>query len=337
MSELAGRVVSLPARSAVSKTRLAAFAAGLFILACAPFLIGGYHLFQLSMVLIYAISLLGLNLLTGYSGQISLGQGAFYAIGAYTTAILLGHTGLPYGIVLALAAVVCLVAGYLFGLPALRLDGHHLALATFALAVAVPQVLKFRKTEKWTGGIQGVVVTPPDVPFGLPLEADQWLYFVCLAVALAAFAFAYNLINSRVGNALIAIRDNPIAAASMGIDTAFYKSAIFGVSAAYTGLAGALSALVVQFVSPDSFTMFLSISLMVGSVVGGISSISGAVFGAIFILFIPNFAEQISKAAPWAVYGALLIGFMWFMPMGITGALEAMIRRIKATSAKRSG
>jgi branched-chain amino acid transport system permease protein len=287
-----------------------------------PFVSSSYHVFQFTMVLVYAIALLGLNMLTGFNGQISLGHGAFYAIGAYTTAILLDNSVMPYWATIPVAGAICLVAGFLFGLPALRLEGLYLALATFALAVATPQILKFHSFEEWTGGVQGIVIIKPDPPDGIPLDSDQWLYFFCLAVAVPMFVIGWNLLRGRTGRAMVAIRDHPIAAASMGIDTAMYKSLTFGVSAMFTGVAGALGALTAQFVSPDSFSIFLSISFLVGIVVGGIATISGAVFGAVFIEFVPNIADQISKAAPWAIYGIFLIGFMYAMPTGVAGMLR---------------
>ncbi len=142
-----------------------------------------YHLFQLTMVVVYAIAILGLSLLIGFNGQISLGHGAFYAIGAYTTAILMSTWDVPYWATLPVSAVVCAVVGFLIGLPALRLGGLYLALTTFALAVAVPQILKYKLFEDWTGGVQGLVIDKPDAPFGLPLSPDQWLYLFTLAVA----------------------------------------------------------------------------------------------------------------------------------------------------------
>jgi branched-chain amino acid transport system permease protein len=286
-----------------------------------------YHVFQLTMVVVYAICLLGLNILTGFNGQISLGHGAFFAIGAYTTAILLDKTGIPYWATVPMAGALCLVAGFIFGLPALRLEGLYLALATFALAVATPQLLKYRRLEAWTGGVQGITFAKPDPPPYLPFDSDQWLYFFCLIVAVPLFIVGWNLLRGRSGRAIIAIRDNSLAASAMGIDTAFYKSATFGISAMYTGVAGALGALVTQFVAPDSFPIFLSLSFLVGIVVGGVSSIAGAVFGAIFIEFVPNIADAISDAAPWAIYGVFLIAFMYVMPQGVAGLLRSLAAR----------
>ncbi len=300
-----------------------------------PFLVKNFRVFQLNMVMVYAIAILGLNILTGYNGQISLGHGAFYAIGAYVAAMLMAYGGWPFWLTLPVAALVCFVFGYLMGFPALRLGGHYLALATFALAVAVPQLLKNKAIESWTGGVMGIVLNKPEPPFemtvlGQPLSADRWLYFVILAVTLLMFLIAWRLLRGRVGRSLIAIRDHPIAAAAMGINLPVYKSLTFGVSAAYTGVAGGLSAAAVAFVSPDSFTVFLSITLLVGVVVGGLATIHGAIFGAIFVQYVPHVAEEVSKSAPWAIYGVFLIVLMYVMPSGAAGLVDrilAMFRR----------
>jgi branched-chain amino acid transport system permease protein len=301
--------------------------AGLVVL---PFLVKNFRVFQFNMVMIYAIAILGLNILTGYNGQISLGHGAFYAIGAYVAAILMSKVGIAFWATLPVSALVCFVFGYLMGFPALRLGGHYLALATFALAVAVPQLLKNKAIESWTGGVMGIVLNKPEPPFemtvlGQPLSADRWLYFVILMVTLLMCLIAWRLLRGRVGRSLIAIRDHPIAAAAMGINLPVYKSLTFGVSAAYTGVAGALSAAAVAFVSPDSFTVFLSITLLVGVVVGGLATIHGAIFGAIFIQYVPHVAEEVSKSAPWAIYGVFLIVLMYVMPSGAAGLLDRIL------------
>lgn len=299
-----------------------------------PFVLGNYRVFQLTLALAYAIALLGLNILTGYNGQISLGHGAFFAIGAYTAAILMDKANWPYWATIPVAGVVCLVAGFLFGLPALRLEGLYLALATFALGVAMPQILKHKGLEAWTGGAMGVVIVKPEAPPGVPLNQDQWLYFFTLAWVLVLFVAGWNLLRGRIGRALVAIRDHPVAAQAMGVNTAMYKSLTFGVSALYTGVAGALSAIAVQFASPDSFSVFLSLTLLVGVVVGGLASISGAFYGALFIQFIPNIADQISRAAPWAIYGVFLIGFMYLMPAGVAGLVRAARQRLARRQAR---
>jgi branched-chain amino acid transport system permease protein len=296
-------------------------------LACVlPFVLSNFRLFQFTQVFIYAIALLGLNILTGYNGQISLGHSAFYALGAYTTAIMIDKWEIGYGWTLPVAGAVSFVVGFVFGIPALRLEGLYLALATFALGLAVPQILKY--FEHWTGGSQGIVLSKPEAPWGLPLSADQWLYFVALAVLLVLFLLGWNLLRGRVGRAIVAIRDHSIAAEAMGINKALYKALTFGVSAGYVGVAGALSAVAVAFVAPDAFNVFLSIIFLVGVVVGGLASVAGPVYGALFIQFVPNWAQDISKAAPWAIYGVFLIVFMYVMPRGIAGAVRLAAARV---------
>lgn len=294
--------------------------AGLVVAVVLMFTLTNFRLFQFTQVFIYAIALLGLNILTGFNGQISLGHGAFYAVGAYTTAIMIDQWSVPYGWTIPTAGLVCLVAGFLFGIPAIRLEGLYLALATFALALAVPQILKY--FEHWTGGSQGIVLSKPQAPWGLALTPDQWLYLLSLAILVMLFALAANLLRGRAGRAIVAIRDNALAAQSMGVNVALYKSLTFGLSAAYTGVAGALSAVTIAFVAPDSFDVFRSITFLIGIVIGGLASISGAILGALFIQFVPNWAQDISKAAPWAIYGVFLIVFMYAMPRGIAGTLR---------------
>jgi len=308
--------------------KLIAVLALLALIACViPFIASSYRTFQFTLVMVYAIALLGLNILTGYNGQISLGHGAFYAIGAYCTAILMDKLGAPYWATVPLAGAVCLVVGFLFGLPALRLEGLYLALATFALGVAMPQLLKYKLLEHWTGGVQGIVIAKPEAPFGLPLNPDQWLYFFTLAITALMFLLGWNLLRGRVGRALVAIRDQHIAAEAMGVNNALYKSLAFGVSAMYTGIAGALGAIAVQFVAPDSFNIFLSILLLVGIVIGGLASISGALYGALFIQFVPNVADELSKAAPWAIFGIFMILFVYLLPTGVAGGVRLLLAR----------
>jgi branched-chain amino acid transport system permease protein len=293
------------------------------IAASLAFFAQGYVLFQATMALAYAIALVGLNLLTGYNGQISLGHGAFFATGAYSLAILM-NWDVPYWLAIPIAGAISMVAGYAFGRPALKLQGLYLALATFTLSVVLPQLLKYKLFQPWTGGVGGIVLIKPDAPFGLPLSSDQYCYLFTLLITVLMFLIARNLIDSGTGRAIRAIRDHQMAATSMGINHQHYKSMTFGVSAAFAGVGGALSALAVQFVSPDSFTMFLSISLLVGVVVGGIGTLWGAIFGAVFIMFVPELAEKLSKDAAWAVYGVILILLVFAMPKGVMGVINRL-------------
>jgi branched-chain amino acid transport system permease protein len=287
-----------------------------------------YHLFQLTMVVVYGTAILGLSLLTGFNGQISLGHGAFYAIGAYTTAILMTTWAVPYWLTLPISAVICAGVGFLLGLPALRLGGLYLALTTFALAVAIPQILKYKLFEDWTGGVQGLVIDKPEAPFGLGLSPDQWLYLFTLVIAVALYVIGWNIVRGRMGRAMMAIRDHAMAAEAMGINLAMVKTRAFALSAMYTGLAGSLGAIAVQFVAPDSFGVFVSIFLFVGLVVGGVSSIGGTLIGAAFIEFVPNLADKVSKAAPGAVYGVILIAVMFLMPAGVGGFVHGLWRKV---------
>jgi branched-chain amino acid transport system permease protein len=291
-----------------------------------------YWMFMGQSMLIYAIAVLGLNLLTGFNGQISLGHGAFFALGAYIAAILMNDAGWPYWATLPAAAVVCFGAGFLFGFPALKLEGHYLALATFSLAIAVPQLLKHKAITQWTGGVSGLVLEKPDPPFGVPLSPDQWLYYFCLGVAALLFWAAFNLLRGRTGLGLMAIRDHAMAAATMGIDTALYKTIAFGISALFTGVAGALSAITVAYVAPDSFTLQLSVYFLVGLVVGGLASLPGCIIGGVFLVLVQNTAQSISSWAkdtfmlaydvpPWAIYGMVLLGLMYLLPTGVAGGV----------------
>lgn len=320
------RMVLTTVRGAPQSARIGRPAVGVMIFIAAamvfPLLITPYQIFQWTMIASYAIALLGLNILMGYNGQISLGHGAFYAIGAYASGILIDHYGMPYLWTIPVAAGIGLLAGFLFGLPALKLDNLYLALATFGLAVAVPQLLKYGAFDQWTGGFQGITIAKPAVPPGLPITQDQWLYYLSLAVALLMFFLARNLLHGRMGRAILAVRDHPVAASAMGVNLVMVKSITFGISAMYMAVAGALSTISIQYVSPDSFSMFLSITFLVGVVIGGLATLRGPIFGAVLIGFLPNFAEQVSKSAPGAVYGLLLIAFVFIMPSGIAGGLR---------------
>jgi branched-chain amino acid transport system permease protein len=317
---------------------------GVVLLALLPLLggktglISNYGFLQLSLMIVYAIAVLGLILLTGFNGQISLGHGAFFAVGAYAAAVLIDQANWPYWATLPVAAMLCFVVGYLFGLPALRLEGHYLALATFALAVAVPQILKYRHFEWFTNGVQGINIFKPDPPFGVPLSADQWMYLVVLAVAVLMFWIARNLLDSRTGRALRAIRDHTMAASTMGINVAHYKTVVFGISALYTGVAGALHAIIFEFVAPDSFRLELSIAILVGAVVGGIASLPGAVIGGVFEKYADALTKKLTAAVnlpldlePWTIYGIALILLMYTMPMGIAGGLALLWRRLRGS------
>jgi branched-chain amino acid transport system permease protein len=297
----------------------------LALLLLTPLFVKNFIIFQMTMLLVYGLAVLALNILTGGSGQFSLGQSAFYAVGAYTSAILMEHFGMNYALTLPIAGLICFAFGFLFGQPALRLSGIYLALATFALATAMPQLLKLGYIEHWTGGVQGLVVTKPDPPEAvqsvlawahLKMSQDMWFYYFTLVVTIAIYVLSVNLLRSRSGRAFMAIRDNEIAASAMGIDVALYKTLAFGVSAAITGVAGGLGAIAVQFVAPDGYTITLAISLFLGMVVGGVGWLPGSIVGSAFIIFVPNLAEGISKGLSGAVFGVILFLVIFLVPHG---------------------
>jgi len=324
-----------PAAAAAAPTRRSAGTIAqlvvLALLLVTPLFVKNFVIFQMTMWLVYAIAIAALNLLTGGSGQFSLGQSAFFALGAYASAILMETYNVNYALTLPVSGLICFAAGFLFGLPALRLSGVYLALATFALATAMPQLLKLGVLEPWTGGVQGLVVTKPDAPFHLPISQDKWLYYFTLLVALLIYIASVNLLKSRTGRAMMAIRDNQIAASALGVNLALYKTLAFGISAAFTGIAGALGAIVVQFVAPDSYTIQLAIAIFLGMVVGGVGWLPGSLAGSAFIVFVPNIAEGISKGLSGAVFGALLILVIFVIPHGarqVAFSAEALAKKL---------
>jgi branched-chain amino acid transport system permease protein len=282
-----------------------------------PHFISDYHALEWATVGTYFIALLGLNVLTGYSGQISLGHGAFMAVGGYTSAILMAHHGVRDLWTIPLAGLVAGGAGLLFGLPALRLSGLYLALATFAIAVAFPALVK--KFEHFTGGSTGLILNLPKAPSGIHLSSNDWLYYLSWGIGGVLLALGALLARSRVGRSFRAIRDSEVAAASSGVSPALYKTLAFGVSAFYAGIAGSLVAIETAYVNPQTFPITLSLLLLVGVAVGGLGSLVGCIFGAALIEFLPIYAQNISKQAPSVIQGLILIGVMLILPGGVAG------------------
>jgi branched-chain amino acid transport system permease protein len=281
---------------------------------------------QLTLVMIYGIAALGLNLLVGYSGQISLGHGAFFAIGAYTAAIVIVRAGMPYLVAILAAGLVTFALGFAFGVPALRLRGLYLALVTLALTVVTPPLIK--RFGDLTGGAQGMSVPTPAVPSWLKLDADQFLYLLVLVVTGVLFLVAMNLTRGGMGRALISIRDNEHAAITMGVDRARLKTRVFACSAAYAGIAGGLFALALGFVAPESFTLALSFVFLAAIVIGGLGTIGGALLGALFIEFVPQYAGEVNPALAGLIYGTVLIVVMYLLPGGAMGLLRDLRRRL---------
>lgn len=300
----------------------------------APLFINQFANFVLSRMAVYTVVALGLNLLTGYSGQISLGHGAFFAIGAYGTAIVANRFGLPWPACILAGGLAAGLAGYLLGWPSLRLSGPYLAIATLALAIAVPQALL--KFEGLTGGVQGIKLPQPRPPAGLGLAQDQWLAYICLVTAILMVWLTVNLVRSRVGRAFIALRDSEIAAQSLGISPARFKTLAFAISAFYTGLAGGLLAYLLGYIAPDAFTLVVSIEFLTMVVIGGLASVAGSVIGAVVIVILPLVSSNLTdylagllnlvglsavgattKGLIWAIYGVILILVMVFLPGGL--------------------
>jgi len=312
---------------------LAVFAALTGVVFVIPAFVNDFRAQQFAYVGVYLVALTGLNILTGYTGQISLGHGAFMAIGGYTTSILMIDHGVKDIATIPFAIIVAGVAGALFGFPAARLAGLYLALATFAIALATPAVIK--KFEGFTGGGTGVNLfgTPeltasltPVKLVGFELDFNNWLYYLCWTVALVGYVVAWLILRGRTGRAFRAVRDSETAAVSSGISLTRTKVLAFGISAAYAGAAGSLFAITTTFVNPDTFPVTLSIFLLVGIVVSGLGSLKGLIAGAIFIQFMPLWSQNVSKSpgAPAVVYGVVLILLILVLPGGASGLIARL-------------
>jgi branched-chain amino acid transport system permease protein len=346
---------------------LAVFGAFVAFVAVLPAFVSDFRARDYAYVGIYLIALIGLNILTGYTGQISLGHGAFMAIGGYTTALLMAGNeefggSIPGGMTdiwtLPIAGLVTGLVGLAFGVPALRLSGLYLALATFAIAVALPSTL--RRFSEFTGGSSGIQLQGlPELTgstgnveiLGWSLTPNDWMYYLCWTIALVLFGVAWFILRGRTGRAFRAVRDSETAAVSSGVSLARYKTLAFGISAAYAGVAGGLLALASAFVSPDAFPITLSIFLLVGIVVGGLGGLSGLVVGAIFVYFLPLWAqgqdlgsllpdrivqEAQKPGGPSIVFGVVLILVMFFLPNGISGLFRRAGQLVTARRMSRS-
>ena len=290
----------------------------------APLVLPSYVAFEFAYAGAYAIAILGLIVLTGYNAQISLGHGAFVAIGGYTVAIAAQRAGFPLWPSVVLAGIICGLFGIIVGVVTVRLTGSYLALATFALAVAVPPTLK--RFGSLTGGSQGMTLPAPAMPSPLSsaLTAERLLYYLTWAIFALLCALTWYLLSGRFGRALRGLRDNEAAAVSFGIDPLRYKSLAFGWSAAYAGTAGALLALLTAYVSPDAYPLQLSITLLIGAVLGGLKTLWGAIVGGMVVEFLPLWAQSINPAASSIIYGLALVAVMIAMPAGIAGTLGGL-------------
>jgi branched-chain amino acid transport system permease protein len=339
------------------KVKLGLELAGLLLLAVliavVPRLIGDFTAYEFAIVGMYFIALLGLSILTGYSGQISLGHGAFMAIGGYTTAIL--SVGGIYGHQLRdlwtipLAGLVAGLAGLLVGVPALRLSGLYLALITFGIAVSFPQLPK--KFDHFFGGTTGKVLNLVKPPFGLDTTPNDWLYYLTWGIAFVLLVVAWLLLRARPGRALQAIRDSELAAVSSGVNLATYKTLAFGISAFYAGVAGSLYVISRAYINPDVFPIILSIYLVAALAVGGLNSFVGLIAGAALIYVLQNRADDVTHwlnhlpgldldpkrpGMPSVIFGAVLILVMVALPTGVGGLLRRVFGPLTSRLYSRS-
>lgn len=297
----------------------------------------GYVLYLVSLGLIYAIVALGLNLLFGYAGQFSLGHAGFFAIGAYTSAILTARVGVPFIIALPSAGLFTAAIGFLLGLPALRLTGLYLAIATLGFGLSVPQLVLWLR--EWTGGSMGLHQLPlASIPLGpfpaIVFRTDQEYYYLALGVLVVMTILARNIVDSDTGRAFIAMRDSEIAARAMGVNLVRYKTTAFALSAFYAGIAGSLYAHLLHGISPEDFTVFLSIDFVTMVVLGGLASVSGAWYGAFLLTLLQNLLTRLPIVSEFknlyiVVLGMILILVVAFFPRGIAGAVQDVRQRIE--------
>ena len=300
---------------------LVATAIGALVIALLPFIMSGYHQGLATKVAVFFIAILGLDILTGYTGQISIGHGAFMALGGYTTAIMSNYHHTNLILTLPLAFVITFACGVVVGIPALRFSGVYLALATFALAVSVPQfAFKF---SKFSGGSNGIHTSHP--------VSHTWLYAVSWAAAAILYVGAWLLLRGRTGRAFRAVRDSEVAAVSTGVSLPIYKILAFGVSAAYAGVAGSLFVLYLNgYAQPNEFGVVLSLEILIGAAVAGLGSLWGVIAGAAFIGLLPEISSSVpligSNHGQDVVFGLMVIVIMLLIPNGFAGLLGGLAR-----------
>jgi branched-chain amino acid transport system permease protein len=314
--------------------------------------IGPFRTFQATMFAVWLLVVLGMNLLTGYSGQISLGHAALVAVGAYITAILFDQYSFPLGVAILVAGLgTGVMGGLIIGTPAVRLSGPYLAIATFALIVAMPQILKMDievagltiDLTRWTNGTRGISIgeiQPPGLVDGL-VDQRQWLYYMSIFPAVLMTFLAWNLIRSRIGRAFVALRDSEVGAEQMGVNVRFYKTLAFGISSCYAGVGGGLFVMAQTIVSPGSMDVLTSINFLVAIVIGGLATILGSIFGALYLTFqgelTSNVAPQLARLVPeqlvqdpqtlrGVIFGSILIITIISFPRGLAGAVHNLLR-----------
>jgi|KBSSwiStaDraftv2_1062776.scaffolds.fasta_scaffold55984_3 branched-chain amino acid transport system permease protein len=325
--------------STEKRLRAAGFAAIGVCLLLVPAVFPDFLVYQFSIVLTYAIAILGLNLLMGFNGQISVAQGVFFAVGAYTTAIFMTRYGVNFLATLPIAVATSALLGLLVGIPALRWQGLPLAFITFGLAVLVPPLAL--KLESITKGATGISMTKPSPPSWFPGNQDTFLYLLCLAGVVLCVLIAFRLLRGDTGRALRATRDNGLIAESLGVNLAAVRLAAFTTSAGFAGFGGGLFAVINAYVSPESFQMTKSFDFLVGSIVGGITSISGALIGALFIVFLPDWSADMNIALSGLIYGGAMVLMMLVARDGVVGLLSSLTVKLRgalaASAARKTG
>jgi branched-chain amino acid transport system permease protein len=301
------------------KSKILGWSAALIVLLLLPLFLGKYSVFLLSMLAIYALVSLGLNLLMGYTGQIAAGHAGFLAIGAYVTAIVTANLEwLPCPITLLLAGTISGLIGFLLGIPILRLKGFYIAMATLAFGVVISEIIL--QWSSVTGGDDGFSV--PTARIGsFVFDSDLKLFYLIIPVTIIMTLLARNLVNGYVGRAFIALRESEVAAQTIGVDLAKYKTVAFAISAFYTGVAGGLFAFLITFLSPDAFTIELSIDFIAMIVIGGMGSILGSIIGAVILTGMQQVLAGLMDLQI-LIFGLSLIVFMIFMPRGIVGMIS---------------
>lgn len=311
---------------------IAAFAAVALAVYLAPFVLPGFRLNQISGALVLAIAIVGLNLLSGFGGQISLGHAAFFGLGAYTTGILTVDHGMPVVVAMMFAVVVCFCAGVIVGLPALRLQGTYLALVTLAVGILFPTLI--RRFDDLTGGsrgLQGISFRPPEglAYFSGALGRTIWIFWaVSITLALCCLVVR-NIMRSGLGRGIVALRDKEAAGVVMGVNRAFVRTVLFGISAAIAGLAGGFFGVINGIITPDSFTLLLTINLLVGMLIGGSASFWGPIIGGFVVYFVPVWSSDITGGPISGVlFGAILIASIFLFPNGIAGGLRSLTAQV---------
>ncbi len=301
---------------------------GFVAAAALSFCFPDFIVFRFTQAAIWAIALLGLVILCGVSGQFSFAQAALYGMGGYSAAILANFTPVPAGWGFALAPLVGYAAGYGLGRVA---GGHSIwtqALISYALAIAFPQLLRWRLIEQWTGGVQGLYLDALQAP-GEIVSPDRWSFLVALALLALGVGLAANMIASRSGRALLAARDDELAASCQGIHVPHVRAVASGVAGAYLALAGCLSAFQFGFVGPTGYNFALSVQMLFGLVVGGMHSIGGAILGGLFLQFFPDIVAPLGKGLSALLYAVLLIAAIVAMPTGIAGAIGRLAAKAR--------